>query len=304
MRLICLIASHISTPKRIKYFNAMIASVLSQTKPPDRILISISKAENCNWPILLGEAEKRYEIIRQPIKMSQFQHYDFLSKKLENEDDENTWIIFGDDDDVWHKLRTETYYSWLHESCENADNILSIVSGAWKKGTTLESAELKIETKNNFEHWNKCIKLKYFLRFLRYTTDACKQHIYCDILFSSYIATLCADNRLTLTYTAMPLSNNWMYWYRTGECDSVCNMSKKNITIPQGILLMFDYFFAAKCGQIHNKNAKKDYDKLINDFLTMGIPKELIAYQWIKSVSSSVFAPVNIKKLYESSLKL
>ncbi|CAL8469606.1 g9147 [Coccomyxa elongata] len=75
------------------------------------LIVSMSFEESVEGVISLSEMEG-LTIIRHGRKMSQFEHYKALA---ELDWGDGTWVMFTDDDDLWHEARAEAYVTMLQE---------------------------------------------------------------------------------------------------------------------------------------------------------------------------------------------
>ena len=111
-----LLASHISSQKRLAYLKQALASIAAQSKPPDALILSwyadeplASEVATALRAIRLPGV--RFRCIRQPIRRSQYQHLREALTAFELEAPRDaagaaaTWLLFSDDDDLWHPQR-------------------------------------------------------------------------------------------------------------------------------------------------------------------------------------------------------
>lgn len=104
------IASHFHIQLRVEWFEKCIKSIADQTKKPDVVMISYSKAEDVDINVekLFKKhlCEIEYKIYFHSERKSQFQHLKYIYDNLnKNIDRENNWICFCDDDDMYHPQR-------------------------------------------------------------------------------------------------------------------------------------------------------------------------------------------------------
>ena len=109
-------ASHINCENRYGMLKSMIESVVPQTyKIP--LFISISYAPDYSHHV--DDLCKKYKhsnlikIYPQSSKLSQFSHYAFLCSQIPKVFLNKTWILFCDDDDYNHPLRSWHYQQLL-----------------------------------------------------------------------------------------------------------------------------------------------------------------------------------------------
>lgn len=308
-RIICMIASHISSEQRRTYFDELVPTILSQEMTPHRSLISVSRGDGMEWPTRLVDLENAgWEVFRQPARRAQFSHYDFLCKTLGDEKDNNTWVIFSDDDDLWHTSRTKYYYGWINNLRNRYDEnrVVSIRPKWWASGLTIEG---KVIEKINYdpedhtrgnEYVHSCMKLTYFRRFMKHCPEEVKDHVFCDVLFSRYIRSLGDDKGITVL--GVPMSeDDWIYFYRKGHDDSVCGKLHKGRSREDNIAQNWDYFLALCCGKPPDvADIKREANHMAGgNGLHISVQNGLR-----KALTSSVLRSSNLKQLYESSLYL
>jgi hypothetical protein len=149
------------------------------------------------------------------------------------------------------------------------------------------------------EYIHSCVKLRYFKRFMASCPMDTKQHIFCDVLFSSYMGML-GKKDVGLTSRFAPKQDDWMYFYRIGHQDSVCEKLDKTLNI-QTISRNWDWIFATRCGeQISSDELTKHANKMIKDKRASSLIQMALQH----SKLTSVFSPSNLKKLLESTYYL
>ena len=119
--IICAIASHITNENRISFFENCLSSILEQNLFPSSIYISWSCAPQYFFKIqklltfftqTIQQQNKNINvyIFHQPTSLFQFMHYKFIQNKLMDISfDTSTYLIFSDDDDVWHPNRVQEF---------------------------------------------------------------------------------------------------------------------------------------------------------------------------------------------------
>jgi len=115
VRLLCLLASHISSAERLERFSETLASVALQAPyGPPELVISWSATS----PELRDEAKAllatvnfaKVRILEQKEQLSQFQHIrTCLFEATAKSPQGGFWVFFSDDDDLWHPARYSEY---------------------------------------------------------------------------------------------------------------------------------------------------------------------------------------------------
>lgn len=214
MKIVCLIACHVSAPEHLVYFDEMLNSVTGQTSTTHRVLISISKSPDQIYPNIPKNLLKNVEIYLEETKISQFEHYSKLMSYLEYENPHTTWVCFGDADDLWHPRRIESYQQVITRI---SDNIITIMTGHHLRGANLKSGVYEANGPRTFtEHWNLCVRLFFVRYFLQSCPPTIKSHNFCDVLFSQWIRGMhspLGEDRGTALFNPSD-ENNWMYFYR------------------------------------------------------------------------------------------
>lgn len=122
----CLVATHISSIARVETLRHCLRSIKGQSQTP-WICLSWSAAtiELADAVESMLTSERIFSgvstegiCLRQEARLSQFEHYQYLARRLAQEASELSksqrvqtvvWCLFGDDDDVWHPMRLEFY---------------------------------------------------------------------------------------------------------------------------------------------------------------------------------------------------
>ena len=102
-------ASHLSSEKRVAFLVNAINSIMNQ-KHKTCLFVSVSY-ENSELGISLKK-KVRYPqdnlkiFFHADTKLSQFEHYDFLVQQIDPLFINRKWVMFMDDDDYSHKMRS------------------------------------------------------------------------------------------------------------------------------------------------------------------------------------------------------
>jgi hypothetical protein len=267
MELLCLCASHIDNIQRLSYFNYMIESWDCQ-KHKVKLYVSMSVETKLyetvieNNKKLLLKYDKLLYIFIHKNKKSQFQHYKWLTNKLNTKD---AWIMFTDDDDIWHPYRTSNFNEAINR-IKDEDNVLYIsspkhciinnesnnnnndnVKSFEDVFTLYEEGKIKIINSkdrdyNSYEHVGYSVRMPILYNFISRCNDFIINNKFCDQCFVKYL-TYNKRNKMTLHEN----DDNWVYFYRyhnNSLCmkliidDEILNRIKSTLNIP-------DYFIKA-----------------------------------------------------------
>lgn len=264
-------ASHINTLERFECLKAMISSWINQTTRC-KLYISISFDTHIQSQSALLASLGEHELLcifPQSTKLSQFEHYRFLTTRME----EDTYILFTDDDDIWHKDRvfafTEVYKAIHFESStnllsvripvylssDNKNNKLKVmttcdIENAIKKG---DVALVESDNTAFTEHWTYMVRLSTLCDFVMSCSDVILRHKYCDVLFIKFLR-CCKGYQNAVVYTN---KKTWMYYYR--NCEDVksvtsCGTVTLSETITKDIALNRKYLRKKKTMKILDVN--------------------------------------------------
>jgi hypothetical protein len=155
--------------------------------------------------------------------------YDVLSRK-------NSWIIFGDDDDLWHKNRVELYLRALYDAhnltyFEHISDIRSSVCVTSEQDTSFvkvgdvdemlgTGAVYAGKTSN---YWNNCIRGSIFSEIVNIANDFILQDPMFDCLLLAYVESYQFPDSRGIHITFEPADGFWMYFWRKqeGVCSSL-----------------------------------------------------------------------------------
>jgi hypothetical protein len=242
-QLICLIASHVNSLKRIERVLTLFSSIKKQSQMPTRTIMSMSSSldkENSTaiQSVLEAAKEASVEVIQQAHALKQFEHYDFLTNLLKDYSD-NTWILFSDDDDIWHEDRIASYQQAISTVDEKCMTVKSLVC---KRNDKI--MKLAIDVLNCYV--NYATRLSRLRLFMSGTSLQVKRHASCDLLFARFMAL-----RVPITgFTTK--EGNWMYDWTNDQSyqhnTQLADMKfDDTLTFDEGYKVMInelDYFMA------------------------------------------------------------
>merc|ERR1719324_1644049 len=111
-------ASHIDSEIRLRHLRTCLKSVEHQVALPRAMFVGISASEDryADVRCLLGRVFENIEargcevqVRLSSVRLTQFQHYRALLPKMRGADGASSWVLFTDDDDLWHPRRVQTY---------------------------------------------------------------------------------------------------------------------------------------------------------------------------------------------------
>lgn len=220
MFLIFFCASHLTNNNRCHYLEDMIQSVINQKlKIPMFISLSYEKELESKVLLLIEEYFNHFmiKIFIHNFKKSQFEHYSFLSTQIPELLKNKTWVIFTDDDDFNHPLRSQSYYEMIKNNHkENSilyQNYLRLYDcGIIRLNHTIEQCDKYLtdgisgtRVCNGLEYWLFSVKLSFLIQFchIMIKHDILKTHM-CDVIFGSLL------NKKTLIWKT---GKQWIYAY-------------------------------------------------------------------------------------------
>lgn len=227
-KIIALCASHIDSFERLSNLKQMICEWNSQeVKIPLFIGISVDDPFFISAFDYFDEAYVIYPTICFFIsseKKSQFQHYKQVYEKIKDiYSTENPYVVFTDDDDLWHPQRITHYAAALKET--KTDVLRIPIYGELSEGKII-STNYQGTSGNYIEY---VCKFRLFEQFLMTVSDFLLDHYLCDLCFVKFLRT----NKNLVTKIDIP-KDIWMYYYRGSEVSN-----KKNI---KRVSYYLDYF--------------------------------------------------------------
>lgn len=179
MRIIYLMASHFSKPYREESLYYSLLSIRNNTVHPSCVYLSYSTVTGTEM-----EESKKQKLIEamlpiplyiyfQGTQKFQFQHYDKLTKFVEDDD----IVCFQDDDDMCYPEKIEQIQKYF-EKYPNSILVKHLTSTFLEMGS--EMAKFPIEANANRycfssfrnEHWAFAVKGKIFKEFFEYKIDS------------------------------------------------------------------------------------------------------------------------------------
>ena len=210
----CVLATHISKRERVHSLRSLLQSICKQDILRPELHVSWSSSpelESEVRDVFSAECKSGQQVYFQPKQLSQFQHYRFLANKLKDCEPPNTetWLLFSDDDDVWHPQRLH-FYSLLLQTIEELDTQVvtcgwqAIRAGAADAGAKLppvrrvEEVEAHLSSSKYFvedlsgcqestEYWMSLVRLDRTLAFFGLAPDGLVASTFCDVAFARFV---------------------------------------------------------------------------------------------------------------------
>ena len=124
--IIGMIASHIDHQERLVAFRRCLRSIKFQRIPLTRLYISCSGILHEQAAIAIAEEMKGDNSvcsIHGAKPQSQFSHFRALLDIVHDEQPRSTFILFGDDDDIWDRERVAVYIDLLANQPQDVDGL-------------------------------------------------------------------------------------------------------------------------------------------------------------------------------------
>ena len=226
--MVCLCASHMNTLGRWERFMQMLTSWKEQTWELP-LIVSMSFEESVEGVIKLPEMEG-LTIIRQRRKTSQFEHYKVLA---ELDWGDETWVMFTDDDDLWHEARAEAYVTMLQEcrkrgvrpayvvsktivateeddppGLETAEDVTVLFERGVISQEVFDKKDVgRMESGNYVEYG---VSIQTLRGFLQGVHRELLEHKFCDLAFTRYLR----EGHDLPMCRLQPEGIPWLYFYR------------------------------------------------------------------------------------------
>lgn len=258
--LICLIASHINCKERLTNFHELLNMIHFNFSQRQRIIrtnqihISLSHEDNID----ITETKKiineyNFESACHDKTLSQFEHYDYLIKNIKVEDQENTWIIFSDDDDIWNEHRLATYCSIIKQ--------FNDPQAIYVKTDEYELDKNKIIKGKDDNYVNYCIRHKYVKLFFDSVNINILQHRFCDVFMRSFISTYGDDKLKHAKVDTSEILYVWRHVDYPRSCEVTTNLEQKKVKeIKEMFYHNLDAFMAHTGWKFGNNRKKKFID--------------------------------------------
>lgn len=229
MSIIALMASYVDSEQRLIYLQQCLESIASQTVQPELLLIGICFQEPYKTRLMemLNAETQKMPFLRVKsfgVRISsQFQIYRTLMRWVPT--NEKTWLIFSDDDDLWHPLRMYAFSSCVGNANDDVivcrvPQLASGKSSAIKTwldvSESVKHKRLKMDCVGR-EYVTNCVRLKVIQDFFNLpNVDGLLSNAVCDLYFSTYVQ-LYHGQLIVFDQKNSPISpyeETWLYFYR------------------------------------------------------------------------------------------
>jgi len=298
-RPIALIASVITTPDRASAFRDLIQSIEAQSVAPKRIVVGLY----CD-PMLITivNIPTAWTVVWLRKPLPQFAIYQQLLATHEIDDDE--WIMFSDDDDVWGVPRTEIVSHFLTEAA-NIPNPVAVVADSYHCASVKLSDNLW-ERKHQFinkecvrrttygdqkkiihiEYWQIVCRAKYIREFASVYPSLVYMR-FADVFFRTWVICL-----LPLIFVSSP-DDVCLYMYRVHDSGMATNHSHTALPGIMPSKEMKDLLFTKNTCQMLQEagtDAEIFYNSIVsNATLVIAHAPRLQGEEWARYISTRIF---------------
>jgi len=221
MNIITFCASHLTTQERVNLLKGAIASILNQ-KYKVCLYISLSfESDELKKPIaeLLAEytgSEYVKMFIHPYVRLSQFEHYNFLLQQIDAMFYNRMWVMFMDDDDYSEPFRSRIFSSSIQTAERECQSIWNPYVLHFKNKDNLEPTHKNCtialmkgtdttRVVSSCEYVTFCIRLGTLNKFLHIMKRHDLLHTaLCDVVLSSVL------HNITVKWTRASM---WVYAY-------------------------------------------------------------------------------------------
>jgi hypothetical protein len=236
--LICFMASHV-TVSRFPYIIQLFSSIDKQIELCPIYLSWSSEAECMEQMQELINKTKIIIGVYSKIKLSQFQHY----RELIKYGNEDSYIMFSDDDDIWAENRIQTMKYYLDYSVENSGGIFSRIifpdfAELYPDGRTKKKEYKSVEHRQKVDHWASIVPYLLLVTFFNITPEWIISNNQCDMRFCEYTQSYTNKSERFCPYichystsfryqTVTTNQEQPIYFYRIHD-NSICGIIQKN----------------------------------------------------------------------------
>lgn len=251
--IVCFIASVIKEPRRLAFFKLLLDSIRGQTHLLDGLFISIyiDPSLNVDWSNMFKGLGNTH-ILRQKNQKQQFVQIGEMSKKLESKftcpQNKTLFIMFSDDDDLWHCDRVKQYAKSWNDAPTYAspEKIASVASICMSESMTIDiSCNVHMNSSNvdemiecgcvnvtiptqedavntMVEYHEYVVKHKVLIEFLKEYDWIVRNNRFADMEFRTFVARYNLERGSTIFIRP----DTWGYFYRK------CDPTYVNVTNP------------------------------------------------------------------------
>ena len=197
-------ASHVSSLRRLKALKEMVASWAGQAHGiPLHVSVSsvvdVAPVTHRAIERLLAEHGGLRVTYTGAVVRSQFEHFRALATSLRTTT-KDAWVIFSDDDDVWHPQRTLHYLAGINNGLASncpqriiSVKVLGTVTGELEQGTSdavelaLDRGDMQAMDGTEDELWMYACRMSSLLDFVDRAASSLLESRYCDMYLLQYL---------------------------------------------------------------------------------------------------------------------
>jgi hypothetical protein len=284
--LIALCASYINTETRLEHMFVMLRSWINQEQQCS-LCISVSIVDkhlrekfDMGIETFNQTYAKKLEQISLMIYISeeqqmQFQHYKYILEKLPTLVEVNPWVIFTDDDDIWHPTRTTVYepcIKWLieqqrtdidHIKCPYIVESIGMDKKDYSHASEIDDdiqAELVGNLTSTESYIGSCVKMERLHYFVMNSTDEILDSVHAGARFKYFMDSDGYDKeKQSIILPKEVCLPGWLYFYRHTR-DMNGSISSNNDRLPDSII--YSYELNNKFNEILPKT-REEFRKLL-----------------------------------------
>lgn len=255
-KIVGVIACRIDSARRWSFFVDMLHTIERQSVALDALFVGISypsTAEFDHYQPLLVPIRLRMRractlaITQTKTTRTQGEMWNRMVQRFADISAENTWILFGDDDDLWHRERVSYYRLGLDRIFAQTEYPLSCFSDIRSNVCLTSEVDTTdvayddidrhlqngvLETLSLRNYWDHCIRGSQFCDFLSLSNDFMRKDPTFDVMLRTYIM---EGGRETMCDLLTPPPGTWMYFWRRhdGACTNLRRQIENDYTSEQ-----------------------------------------------------------------------
>lgn len=246
MNLVCIIASVIREPRRLRYFRMMLDSIRAQKVIPTQIMISIHidpalmPRGDDDWKALFaGFPVDCLFVYKQKRAKRQFVQIREMLARIAHVPGKETFVMFSDDDDLWHPERAAVFFAYFdllgkepirttssflireQTECtngppctkcqrENEDNVDAMLACGCVKISFPSRTDV---TSRLYEYHQYAVRPRVMEEFFQHSAQLVENNRFADMQFRLFVATYGGAEWKTCVINPA----HWTYYYR--QCD-------------------------------------------------------------------------------------
>ncbi|CAE8618610.1 unnamed protein product [Polarella glacialis] len=193
-----LMASHITCQQGLTYLQNSVQSIEEQTSQLRLLAIGISAVpqmytatrDALQAMLQYSSCNLRVRLSKTPLK--QFQHFKAIMQYVSALEAESTWVLFSDDDDLWHSSRVSFYKSVIAASnCPALSSILSAGGCAINteniSGSAPSPGQYYIDPEGDGNYQFLCVRLSVLQNFFAEVHEPELQGPFADLCFVTWV---------------------------------------------------------------------------------------------------------------------